>query len=587
MVRRAAHRRQHGQMLPLIALSALLLFAFAALAIDGGTLLSDRRADQSATDHAALAGAQDLADLSQPLATRQKNARQRSVEYLMRNLGLWTGTLPSCTYTANIDPGNAPTTCNIGSGWDVWVTTPFAGTPPAPYTSADTSFIVEVKLQQHAKGALLGAAGLSNALTVGAHALAFSAVPLHPRSHAVWSSYNRASGGGNTLTIDGAGLSGIAQVDDGSNGSDCQAANAPDVFSDEKVHVNLVAGSGNAYFNINGGVNISKADHDQNHLLQWWTTTRPAYTQTQDPDPQYVAPTNVVSAYSAGTVTVSGSAPNQVVEVTPGIFQSGDDLTAGASGSWHSATWTGASTFKFYNGVYFFNGAKLTFSAGTYQAYNVGGTKASPQTDYDTTANGGIGGFTGRHAGADGTTNGVEFYFAGNSYLWAKGGIVNFQAPTTVSSSFWRTTAPKGVTPLITVYMDNTVTGDTGLTVDQQPGSVKIPFGIGPSSGTAYPAGQYFHEQGTVYMQNTSTQDSSYGAYLTPGSLDLRKYVVQGQLIASYVGLVVGNVSGAVNHSGTCWNDTTSNPGGAGKLVKYDPNNIPGFTAGEGSLLVQ
>jgi hypothetical protein len=36
MSRRPTHRRQRGQILPLMALLSLVLFAFAALALDGG-----------------------------------------------------------------------------------------------------------------------------------------------------------------------------------------------------------------------------------------------------------------------------------------------------------------------------------------------------------------------------------------------------------------------------------------------------------------------------------------------------------------------------------------------------------------------
>lgn len=49
--------REKGQALILIALAAVGLFAFAALAIDGSMLFSDRRHAQNAADSAALAGA--------------------------------------------------------------------------------------------------------------------------------------------------------------------------------------------------------------------------------------------------------------------------------------------------------------------------------------------------------------------------------------------------------------------------------------------------------------------------------------------------------------------------------------------------
>src|SRR5262245_23605082 len=48
---------ERGQALILIAFAAVGLFAFAALAIDGSMLFSDRRHAQNAADSAALAGA--------------------------------------------------------------------------------------------------------------------------------------------------------------------------------------------------------------------------------------------------------------------------------------------------------------------------------------------------------------------------------------------------------------------------------------------------------------------------------------------------------------------------------------------------
>ena len=50
-------RTEKGQALIIIALAAVVLFGFAALAIDGSTAFSDRRHAQNSADTAALAGA--------------------------------------------------------------------------------------------------------------------------------------------------------------------------------------------------------------------------------------------------------------------------------------------------------------------------------------------------------------------------------------------------------------------------------------------------------------------------------------------------------------------------------------------------
>src|SRR5579864_4169292 len=60
IARRRSRRRERGQILPLVGLMALVLFAFAALALDGGLAFSDRRVDQNLGDDAALAGAHEL-----------------------------------------------------------------------------------------------------------------------------------------------------------------------------------------------------------------------------------------------------------------------------------------------------------------------------------------------------------------------------------------------------------------------------------------------------------------------------------------------------------------------------------------------
>jgi Flp pilus assembly protein TadG len=67
--------REKGQALILIALAAIGLFAFSALAIDGSRVYSDRRHAQNAADAAALAGAlghsrgNDIATIAQDRAT--------------------------------------------------------------------------------------------------------------------------------------------------------------------------------------------------------------------------------------------------------------------------------------------------------------------------------------------------------------------------------------------------------------------------------------------------------------------------------------------------------------------------------------
>ena len=552
----------------MVAIASVALFAFAALALDGGNALSDRRSDQSITDHAALAAVQALQGTSLPTSTQQAQARKDAVEYLERNIGVWTGALPVCTYAANIDPTSNP--CAIGS-YDVWVTTPYP-TSISGFSASDLDYMVQVKVSHHLTGRLLSAAGLGNAFTIGASALTFTATPSQGRTHAVWSTYLHANGGGNTMFVDDQSLGGTAQIDDGQNGasSDCNNTSAADVFSDEKIHA---PSTGGATLNINGTVDVSKTDHDQK-LRQWWGTSFVNFSASTDVDPRYQPPDTTTSNYTLNpTPTVSGT----TVTFAPGRYTS--TLTVQPTGSFAGTSWTSATTFKFGNGIYWFNGASIVFAAGSYQAYS---------QDYDTTLNSGAGGFPStRTAGSDGQTDGVEFYVDGSGYFWAKGGIVNIQAPKSIAPKFRR--SPGGTHNEISVYIDQGDTADTGQKSSGVPGGVTFPLAIG-TEAAAYPSGQYFHEQGVMYVQNipTGTQvfQNSIGAFVEAGSLDLHKYVVQGQLAAPYVDLGLGNVSGATTYS-SCHDDTTSNPGGAGKLVQYDPSFLPTEAVGSGAELVQ
>ena len=54
-----SRRRERGQVLVVFALSVVVLFAFGGLALDGGSTFAQRRAEQTAADLAALAGAND------------------------------------------------------------------------------------------------------------------------------------------------------------------------------------------------------------------------------------------------------------------------------------------------------------------------------------------------------------------------------------------------------------------------------------------------------------------------------------------------------------------------------------------------
>src|SRR5579863_4233650 len=67
-------RRERGMTLPLVALFIVVLFAFAALAIDLGILYTARTSAQHAADAAALAGAYTFKDASKTQPASAQNA---------------------------------------------------------------------------------------------------------------------------------------------------------------------------------------------------------------------------------------------------------------------------------------------------------------------------------------------------------------------------------------------------------------------------------------------------------------------------------------------------------------------------------
>ena len=66
------HKLERGQIIPIVVVALIALIALAALILDGGALMSNRRAAQNAADAAALAGARVLC--------RQYNAADDDIE---------------------------------------------------------------------------------------------------------------------------------------------------------------------------------------------------------------------------------------------------------------------------------------------------------------------------------------------------------------------------------------------------------------------------------------------------------------------------------------------------------------------------
>jgi hypothetical protein len=106
---RTRYEQRRGQILPLFALFLVVLFAFAALAIDVSGAFAARRFYRSVADGAALAGGQDLQEVGSRVvaAADRIRARQDAMNHLMTELGI-TGTLPvPCGTSADADVTDA------------------------------------------------------------------------------------------------------------------------------------------------------------------------------------------------------------------------------------------------------------------------------------------------------------------------------------------------------------------------------------------------------------------------------------------------------------------------------------------------
>ena len=92
-------RGERGQILPIVALALVALLGIAAFAIDVGYAYYAKRQLQSATDAAALAGAQDLPTVATAIATATSYAAANTPANLSSVTFTYTTT---CTTTAVI-----------------------------------------------------------------------------------------------------------------------------------------------------------------------------------------------------------------------------------------------------------------------------------------------------------------------------------------------------------------------------------------------------------------------------------------------------------------------------------------------------
>lgn len=172
-LRRSARRRERGQVVPLVAIFALLLMATMALAADLGVTTAYKRSLQNVTDGAALAGARWLP--AKPVLSDEQRAAQASLQVVHNSFpwvtggGSWwtplitagtSGSQVSVTVCAGMTSGT-PCTATVSQG----TASPFVLTVNAPPLA--TSIVayrgalsdVEVIMHQQAGTYFAGFAG--------------------------------------------------------------------------------------------------------------------------------------------------------------------------------------------------------------------------------------------------------------------------------------------------------------------------------------------------------------------------------------------------------------------------------------------
>ncbi|MEA2670453.1 MAG: hypothetical protein QOG45_673 [Chloroflexota bacterium] len=142
--RSVRRRRSGGQALVLMALLAVTLFGFAAIALDQGVGMSDRRDLQAIADSAALAG-------SRSLAQGKDAGHQVTIQYLARNLGLNPAGVSGCT-------GSLSGQCPAGS----YTLGNYV------LTVADGAGTMDVSIQHTRRTLVAGVLGIRTAVTASA-----------------------------------------------------------------------------------------------------------------------------------------------------------------------------------------------------------------------------------------------------------------------------------------------------------------------------------------------------------------------------------------------------------------------------------
>lgn len=319
-MRMLGDRRDDGAIAVLSALLAVILFSIGALAVDLGNMQARKRATQTVADLAALAGAQDLPDVTK--------ARAAALDYLTNRVGNQVAgeTYANCAgcYTDNDGPdyangeiivtnSNGNTVTSGTDGQKIWVIVPrrtvnFGLAAVMGFSSSTVHAAAEATVGSPAKGKILpfGVTGGNGGLycihdnTNGKNAVMRSALLAPTPTPTVTSISPNTGSAGTTVTINGTGFDPTATVTFGAN-----AATPVTFVSTTQLTVPSPAGSGtvDVVVTVKKPSAVSAAD-------QYTYTAPPAPAPTvTNVNPNNGKPGDVITVtgtgFSPGTVTVS------------------------------------------------------------------------------------------------------------------------------------------------------------------------------------------------------------------------------------------------------------------------------------------
>jgi Flp pilus assembly protein TadG len=187
---------QRGQAIPIIAVMAVPIFGFAALAVDLSINTHSKRNIQNVTDAAALAGASEL----QASPVTQANREQGAIDafgIMYDRLGLSVSGSSKAYFTTLVTNacGSSTTQCTVSltlGNYSMTVASPPTGSTQGFNGSSHTQYL-ETKVVQSSTNSLGKIVGQATSTETG-HSIAYHSTPNQPYGFALWAQQYVQSG---------------------------------------------------------------------------------------------------------------------------------------------------------------------------------------------------------------------------------------------------------------------------------------------------------------------------------------------------------------------------------------------------------